>query len=208
MSGDAVLAGSKAFTVKLEAFGITTIATLPLRTLCKVKGALLSQLVTLRNNFIHSLLFGWALPIGWHSGLLLIASICLLGICRKIREVWGLVDEILVFQVVHFYRLARDCLTYLETSDDVAGLINDLDSRRNINVVKLERVELYLRAILQMNYAWSVQLRHKTTLALNQLGWILICRLFKTRMNLIVWFSLDKLCLSFSLRLLYMGLTG
>jgi phosphoribosylanthranilate isomerase len=72
-----------------------------------------------------------------------------------------------VFQVVHFYRLARDCLAYLKTGDDVVGLVENLNSRRNINVVELKRVELYLRAILQMDHSRSVQLRHKTTLALN-----------------------------------------
>jgi len=72
-----------------------------------------------------------------------------------------------VFQVVHFYRLARDCLAYLKTGDDVVGLVENLNSRRNINVLELKRVELYLRAILQMDHSRSVQLRHKTTLALN-----------------------------------------
>jgi hypothetical protein len=43
MPGRAVVAGGKAFTIKLEAFGVTAIASLPLRTLREVKGALLSQ---------------------------------------------------------------------------------------------------------------------------------------------------------------------
>lgn len=69
---------------------------------------------------------------------------CLLRVAGEFREVWCLVDDILVFRVVDFRGFAWDRGTDLKTGDDMVGLVEDLDAWRDVDVDVLDSVELNL----------------------------------------------------------------